>query len=410
MKIFGINLIEEGSVSIANIYIRKYISAMVFSLKKVPVNAKLFYVAWTLLLISKTSGIGGADNPLVILLYCLSSLFLIVKLVRTKYSSKELLFIAVIAFISLIIFFFSGFYEFFIINVLLVIAAKNININKLVKYTFFLRLFMFIGVVLLNSLSIIPSYDKFLFHGNVNTGVVRYSLGFFHPNALSFQSFVLVSLFLFTYFKRARVISTICSIVFVFAIYFLAKGRTFLLVSTLEIIMMWIASSRFFNRKRARIILLISSLIPFACILLCFLYSDDNYLMNLINNFLSGRIGLGNDFINHYGVSLLGTYTTNFYVEEVLKVLDPSYMVILLRCGIIGFLMMYSLILIILILFYREKKYIHLIIFMFFLIYGLSEEAPSFVAYNVLILYFSEIFPKKIKRKGYINGKRKFEN
>lgn len=401
MKIFGINLIEKISVYITNSYIKKYILGMVFLLKKVPVNTKLFYVAWTLLLISKTSGIGGADNLLVVILYFLSLLFLIVKLVKTKYSSKEFFFMAIIVFISLIIFLFSGFYEFFIINILFVIAAKNININKLVKYTFFLRLFMFIGVVLLNILNIIPSYDKFLFHGNVNTGVVRYSLGFFHPNALSFQSFVLVSLFLFIYFKKARMISTICSIVFIFTIYFLAKGRTFLLVSSLEIIMMWITSFRLFDRKSARFLLFISALIPLACILLCFLYTNDNYLMNLINNFLSGRIGLGNDFINHYGVSLFGTFTTNFYVDGVLKVLDPSYMVILLRCGIIGFLIMYFLILVILILFYSEKKYIHLIVFMFFLIYGLSEEAPSFVAYNVLILYFFEAFFKK-QREGRI--------
>lgn len=410
MKIYGMNLIEGVNVHIKNTYIKKNISDMVFSLKKVSVDTKLFYVAWTLLLVSKTSGIGGADNPLVVLLYGLSLLFFVMKLIKTKYSSKELFFIAVLALVGFMIFLLSGFYEFFIINILLIIAAKNINVYKLIKYTFFLRLFMFIGVVLLNVLNIIPSYDKFLFFGNVNTGVVRYSLGFFHPNALSFQSFVLVSLFLFIYFKRARVISTICSIVFVFTIYFLAKGRTFLLVSSLEIIMMWLASSRFFNQKSARFLLLISSLIPLVCILLCFLYANDNYMMNLINDFLSGRIGLGNDFINYYGVTLFGTYTPNFYVDGVLKVLDPSYMVILLRCGIIGFLMMYFLILVILILFYQEKRYAHLIVFMFFLIYGLSEEAPSFIAYNVLILYFSEIFNLKIKRKGYIHGKQKFES
>lgn len=132
-----------------------------------------------------------------------------------------------------------------------------------------------------------------------------------------------------------------------------------------------------------------------------FLYSRNNWLMIKINEIITGRLNFIVQFFKEYKILAFGNEIiiigTKLSSETGLKpwILDNAYSLILLRYGIIPFLMLGVYLNLFFKKAYENKEYIIVSIMLVFLLFGLLESGIVKVEYNIFWLYFSKLLYDK---------------
>ena len=131
------------------------------------------------------------------------------------------------------------------------------------------------------------------------------------------------------------------------------------------------------------------------------LYINENQSTISINSLVSNRIKMIAMFIDDYDVTLFGNNLellgTKAALEkgEVAKVLDNSYIKIILQYGILVYIMMASFFVRGIKKAEKEGDYILIILFTLFCIYGIMENVLVLLQYNIFLLYFSQVIYNK---------------
>lgn len=143
-------------------------------------------------------------------------------------------------------------------------------------------------------------------------GVLRYSLGFSHPNALGFMVIICSFLFSLLYYKKHLYITLLILTALVLFVYYIPNSVS----STLIIILLIFAIifSRFIenklNSQRAKLIFSLTLMFIFIEIVGIFYVvlqkAGIGYLSGEVFRTFSARIELANQAINEYGISWLG--------------------------------------------------------------------------------------------------------
>ena len=228
-------------------------------------------------------------------------------------------------------------------------------------------------------------------------------MGFSHPNV--FGTFVLsiMSEYIYLRYRKLNILDVAIIVIAIWIIGYYADSRTSQMC--LGILIIFCLFVRKNEKKFGKKINNVVSNTFFICAAIsfisAFLYSRNNWLMIKINEIITGRLNFIVQFFKEYKISAFGNEIiiigTKLSSETGLKpwILDNAYSLILLRYGIITFLMLGVYLNLFFKKAYENKEYIIISIMLVFLLFGLLESGIVKVEYNIFWLYFSKLLYNK---------------
>ena len=234
--------------------------------------------------------------------------FIVISINIKSYTTKEIIMLIAINILGIVSFIFSKSMN--ILKITLILSAsKNRNLDKLIKYSFWVGLVILIIHVICST---VFEMGTLYLEADFGRGEIekRYFFGFSHANSLHLMINVIIMCYIYTYFMdnkndKNKYVSLFIIIVLMIIAYAFTKSRTGIIMTICMLILAMIYSSKKHNlAKNYRFINFMYLLVIVATIvLICFL--DGTTLFNYLNNLLTGRLKFGNMFMQKYGITLL---------------------------------------------------------------------------------------------------------
>ena len=291
-----------------------------------------------------------------------------------------------------------------LIVTLILIGSSQFNFKNIIKYTLMIN-------VLLTFITIICSELKFIPEIIIarEDGTLRYSLGFVYPLELMCNYLFIIMMYIYDHsqsfsFKDVVVINIINILLFK-----LTDARTsFILIMLISMVAYFfnkIDINHFFNFIKKWALCFFALVCSFGSIALSWFYSDSNLLLVYINNLLSGRLLLGHQGLNEFGLSLFGkqiewvgfgAQTDLNYASQNYNFVDCSYTKNLLDFGVIFFILIIIGYIYILISLYNQKNIMGIIVICFILIVSIVEPRLFQIEMNPFLILMGSGLTKKI--------------
>ena len=383
--------------------------------RKVNLNKLIFYIAYILMLIyymgSNIVILSNIKGYIIKFSYIL--LFIDCITHFTKYKVKSLILIFICIVVSFISWRISGSGDIAIL-ILFITSAKNIEFNNLIKFDIKIKSILLCVVLVAYILGMTDVYYMYR-----TDGTIRSSMGFSHPNIFATYVFSICCEYVYLNYKNMKLYKVILLIIISFIITYFSDSRT-AQFAIIILALIWYINNKF-NIFKYKVI---NKILTIMFIILTgvsygtgMLYAQGNKIIEITDELLTGRIKCIYYFINKYDINLLGNELELIGTREALeyntsaKILDNSYIKILLQFGIVNY------VLFVLLLYYgikraiKEKNYALCLIFLIYFIYGISENALYLIRYNIFLLYFSNIiYLKEIDNYKDLDKGNKEEN
>lgn len=281
-----------------------------------------------------------------------------------------------------------------------VVAAKNIDLDDVICMAYKILSIMIPVIVLLCLFGVIENVP--LMRGTMQ----RYSLGFSHPNQLGLRVFQFIVCYCYIHRNRLRKLDYLIICLAIAFLIRIPNSKTAYIVTTVFLCMLLLYN--FVKNQRPRYMMLFEKSLVLGAFCLgffsiCFSYIDvnRNSVLSRIDKWMSSRFSLGHIVWQLYGVSLLGQRV--YISEDERKLvgiktrlfLDNAYLGILLRYGILVFLIFFIGYLCLVKAMIMRKEYILAIILFMYALYGVMESGLYMISHNIFLITFSSLLYKK---------------
>lgn len=351
-----------------------------------------FYSFWLILLIGKGLGF-TASSPLFQKMTWIAIGFAFIKLLMTRWDKKSLIICVLLNSLGILILLFS--HETApLLTSIAITSSKDIDIHKLLKVSFWIKMVFFLVVTSLAILGYIDNQEGIWFSGIIR---VRYGLGYGHPNSTHYTLFIIVSLCILIYHNKMNLFHYAVLFGYNYFIYRYTFSRTGFYLTILILIL-----SYFSDKKFGKYILKSSYWICdkaylmgcFLSIALCLYYSQKgmgSQFDTAVSRFLTGfRI------INSNRLNLFGTYNIDT---------DLGYIKILYGHGLIALIILILGLTKLMKLMKNYQFNIELIILIVYSLYTFMEAATMSILMNLSLIFLSFIlYP--INLELYIHSKK----
>lgn len=261
-----------------------------WSFNKDNIGILFFYAALALEILIVIVDKSDYINPIEGQLFRLTFLLAAGKVLFTRYSLKEWMWIAVFFLLGFISYRSTGRNE--ILRIVVFIAAcKGVDLKKMAGFVFYTTLG---GCLLLMLMSITGIYGNLSITANFGRDIIetRYCLGLGHPNALHCMFFMLVILGLYLYADRMKWYHFLAVLLLNLGLYMLTDSRTGMLI-TMTFIVMVVVFHYFPAAGRWRWVYIAGIVLFLTCLLLSAAaskYGLENPFLARLDDFLNGRI------------------------------------------------------------------------------------------------------------------------
>ncbi|WP_026521638.1 hypothetical protein [Butyrivibrio sp. VCB2001] len=196
----------------------------------------LFYIALTIELVLMI--VEKSELPFTYESYVFRATFLLTFLavLIMKHDRKEWIFIAVIWAIAAVSYYICGKNDMLRV-VTLLMAARDIDLKKAMKYCFYVCIVGFMLIALLACAGVLGNIVFVFDYGRGVGEETRYTFGFGHPNTLFSSVFVLILMWIWIYGRTAGVLPYIVLVVSSVIITVLTKSRTSALILAATIVL-----------------------------------------------------------------------------------------------------------------------------------------------------------------------------
>ena len=203
------------------------------------ISNTLFYVALTVELLFMILEKSEVALPFISHVFRITFLFTLAAVLINKHDRKEWLIIAVVVGFTFICYRITGRNELLRFS-MFIIAAKDVDLEKTMKYWFYFCMVGFAIIILLSLTGIMGDIyvDADFGRGSAER---RYTLGFGHPNTLCGCVYVILLLWLWLYGKKAAFVSYLAWIIGTIVLYKLSISRTIILIFMMTIAIAMIA-------------------------------------------------------------------------------------------------------------------------------------------------------------------------
>ena len=275
--------------------------------------------------------------------------------------------------------------------VLFAALFKNVDVDKFVKVAFVTQIFLIVLIVGLCSIGVIENMTII----RPQTGQVRYSMGFTHPNAYAAKIFHAIILYIAAYFNRISAKSYILIVALIWSTFVITNSSTILLAGGFIVAVLILYKTRVKDRVIGYIARFFSSKIKYVLIglvvfvfLSVFQYGKSTWA-GVISSLMTGRIRYASAYLQAYGVTLFGqkiVITNNNTVASQYTV-DIAYVYMLIRFGIV-FLIFFC------VSYFNQLRYWYkkdnkgiIVVLLAVLFYGLSETMILRVSSNFTLIF-----------------------
>jgi hypothetical protein len=362
----------------------------------------------TLFVDSSISSVLGLKKSIIVFGIKIFYIFLMsLKIIfYTRYSKRQFCYIA-IAFIIFFISYLKSTDDTLLIGFILVIGAKNIDLEKVMKYIFVTQIISCATIILLSLIGMIDNIYINSSYSFSSSTIIRNSYGFSHPNTLAAKIFQICLLWCVINYKKFRLKDYIIISIAAILVEKICYSRTITILIILMILLIFVVKliekghiNKLIKVFKYTLILAIITSIYFTIN-----YSESNNLMVMINGYLSNRIYFANVLLDRYGFSIFGQNIELISSIEAARlnvsrsILDIAYMHLLIRYGIFSSIIFLGL-------YYKlikksivERNYNILIALVIYVISGLAEKHIFIISANFTIFYIANILYEKGKAR-----------
>lgn len=271
------------------------------------INFYTFYIGIFILIIrgiyvNSALSIAYVGNYPQYLSYIAFFLLSINLLTKTRINKKWFILCLITLLIGILIYYFSGDNNVLLI-IMITLSSKDIELNKIIKFTFISTLITFIGVITLSKLGKLPNIVTF------KNGVSRNSFGFLYTSGLSAYTSFLYLTYILIRRKKYNLIDLVVGFIIGYLVYMLTRvSQDAILIFTSAILVFLINLDK--KDKIGKLIRRVSMIIVpvsvFFIYISSYLYSPYSSFLVSLDSFLSGRLYLGRELITNYGIKLFG--------------------------------------------------------------------------------------------------------
>ena len=333
--------------------------------------------------------------------YCVGYLFCAFELLRSKYTTRcfILTFIFVLTGIATLIS--NKSIDYIIastmLNFLMVtICVKNVSFEKIIRIDLTAKISFTLMLVILCCCNIVK---------NVTTartgGVVRYSMGFAHPNRLGAMLFLIVLYLAYIRREKLNLKDMIFQFFMLVVTYKLTDSRSselgiaMVIILTLFRLVYKRRKNKNFSKIQRYLIVIVAVSMIAGMFYLTANYNSNNSKMSILNMLFNSRLELGQLTLKYYKPSLFGAGIQTYAWEDVLSQgmshalvgSDILYLYIYLNYGIIS-LFIYLYVIVVAIIYAAKNDKWGCLSLIIILIISCMENQYLPVASNVFILYF----------------------
>lgn len=334
-------------------------------------------------LIVLCKGLGASANSKVyIVVFIVGCAAIFVKMLRERYTRRELmsmLFIVAIGLLNFLI----GHETTILFTAVAVCGMKNVDINRIIKIVFWTRLLSFITMVTISTLGVVENVPiAFWRDGHF---IMRYSFGYGHPNTAHIALTTVLLLLMYLYGSRMNVIHYCILLGVNFAFYKFTYSRTGFLMGALCI--MLFACSKI-PRLRNIIMHMIrhSYWALFGITLALGLLYGKVEILYVVDRLLTGRVRYMHRLMTMGFPPLIGGQVTNQYV-----IIDNGYTAMLYEGGILAFLWISYYMTKVIHKVYAKKEHMKLILIGCFILYNMTESFYPSISVNISLLFISDV-------------------
>lgn len=344
-----------------------------------------YFSFFGILLIAK--GIGLYEGmPLFNVCLVLAVFFLGCKFLLTDYTPGEWGMIFLFTLISFLAYRTTG-EKAVIITVLTILGMKNIPVKRLLQFAFVIWTITFYGMFLFHIADVTDAC--ILAHNKFGLGfLLRYSMGFPHPNVFHISYFIWMALLLYLFPMKKRKLFVASCLLFgmnLFVFLYSVSITGFALVTVYLAFNLYLSARGKLNMVEKT---LIQCVYP-ACVLVSVIppLFFKGKLFDLLNKVLNTRMNIWNYYLTNFKPALFGTRVWS--PEEATLSMDCSYLYLLYYYGIILFLCISALFVYTIWRFTKENKKAELAIIIGMLIAGITEPYLFNLSFKNLILVFA---------------------
>lgn len=276
---------------------------------------------------------------LYLILNIIGAIALGLKVYKDKCNIKELITIVILFIIGVISFIVTKKFT-LMLTCLCICGSKNIDIDRLFRGMYKIRIIAFIGMILAAIVSI--TEDRIIIMHRNGLEEIRHSLGFSHPNMTHLVLFILIAIYIYINYEKLDVKNYIIIMLINISIYFLTISRTGMIGILLLCLLCFISKLQikelniFINKflcKLPRYLYII--LVSFSFITAWFFRKWP--WLKILDKLFTGRFYLSNKILTEFGFSLFG--------NQNVGMLDNGYIYLYVQFGLIGFILVSWLIL-----------------------------------------------------------------
>ena len=319
-------------------------------------------------------------------------LLLIQILCFQTYTYKQLLRIGIVS-VPIIVSAYVSSYYILLSAWMFVVAGKGLNFDKAVRLMRNILIVMIPSIFCLCWTGVLDDYTLYRYNR------LRHSFGFSHPNQMALRIFQLVVCVTYLKQKKISLSNYICIFLALLFCWVFPNSLTscICLIILFVLLLFLIVLQRKGNRGLqafSRGLLIGAILVNIFSIWLSCIDLRGHAFLTRINAFMSYRFSLGYQDYRLYGIKLFGNKIQTGEIQSLLIGmvnhiwLDNAYMSLLLRFGVIVYVM-FSLYYIYCIHFFNrqeKKNYVLLIILFLYAVYGMMEEGLISMKHNIFLL------------------------
>ena len=310
--------------------------------------------------------------------------FVFVKIVLEKYTLKEFIAVGVLVVLggisAVLIKNTSILVSFFII-----IGMKNIDRTIPLKIVFYMRLTSCLGLFIGTLLGFVDNSVRIRVD---DSDIVRYSMGYSHPNVFGVYIFTLISLWFILYGNKRRVLKILVSLGATIFCFMVTNSRTSLMLNLFYIFM-----AVFVNKIKdiGKLRFMAKLAFPFCfalSIAMTIIYNTG--IGSVLNKLLSSRLSLSERYLRVYGIKPFGQTIEYNISANSYSYLDSGYLSLFIQFGLIVGIVC-------LVLYYHMGKmnytnrYIYIAV-IGFAVYGIIEDLLSSFLFNYLWILIGAAF------------------
>lgn len=351
----------------------------------------LFYIFWTLLLVGKGLGMTSV-NPAMVAITWVAIVFAVFKLIATKWKKQELVISGALLILGLLVFMKTRDAA-VLLTIMSICTAKDIDLRKLFKYSFWVKFGMFFvrtSLALANVIDqqAIVRYDS----GNIHT--VRYALGYGQPNATHYTLFV-ICVMLFLSYKNLKTWIFVLLEFYNAFIFSYTDSRAGFLMTSLLILCVWAIKSKAIYK----IFKTFGKPLCYSYLLLTVLSFATPYFIGVLMKYA----GLGT-FLSRFksGTAILTTNAWTLFGSGNIKT-DYGFVFIGFQYGMIALLIYIIANTALMKELFKRQYYTEFFIVLIYAVYTIVESYSASILMNTSLILLSTLLYNNNKNM-YLNG------